>query len=799
MITRIKQIAINLLFLFGIITGAANAQECVLYGTVLDGDSNEKMSYANVIVTSDTDSALLFGGLTNDQGAFRIEDLSPGTYNIKISFIGYQSVLITDQRLEEGANNIGIQRMKILAENLEEVTVKARQAPFSYKIDRKVIHAASFPSAHEAIDLLANVPSVQVDLDGDVTYRGEGSFQVYVNGHPVPNGTEKLRQIPVSKIDRIEIITNPSVKYDAEGTAGIIQVILKRNRLEGYRISGTAKSSTLGTLNSDFSVEKNNEAGGWYALGNLGKLVTGKVNSEEILVIEQTGIRYEKFLTQSYTYIVRENYLEIGLNQDVSDRSYIDFSLYLNPLKVKDENKSTGDIEALDYRDNHLTKKAEYGLESYSQQLYRYLGGTFTYDYSFKKDQTHKLSTYIDFSTYMHPFTDQQTDTEQYADYEIRKGYIHKEFNEVLFEADISYKQELSDKLTFEAGVNIEIDHIPQLTSISGIYTLDNTIIPFAAEPLNQRVSFFQDINSAYILFKHSLKRWDYQIGVRGEKTHRESNYTYTDDSDESITVPARYTFYDFFPSFHTVYNFSETHQLAFNYSRRIQRPDYWELIPMNQYQTPFSYYTGNGNLLPAYSNAVEMAYKKNWDLNFIGIEFFTRNTSNVIQAYTISDTSDVIRITPMNVGNSLSGGMELMTGIDLFNWWNINISTSQYLYVLNVNMNGASETKRQFNSDSRINSTFHLPLDFMLKFDVNYRSPMIHVQGKTEGYFYSDFSVSKGMNDNSWLFALAISDVFGTKKYSKILTDTEMNIRTSYNIMPYVSLKITYTFDNQE
>ncbi|MCF8346624.1 MAG: TonB-dependent receptor family protein [Bacteroidales bacterium] len=799
MITRIKQTAIILLFLFEVITGATNAQECVLYGTVLDGDSNEKMAYANVIITSDTDSALLFGGLTNDKGIFKIGDLSPGTYNVKISFIGYQSIILHDQVLKEGLYNLGTQKMKVLAENLEEVTVKARQPAFSYKIDRKVINAASFPSANEAIDLLENVPSVQVDLDGNLTYRGEGAFLVYVNGHPVANGTYKLRQIPVSKIDRIEIITNPSVKYDAEGTAGIIQVILKRNRLQGYRISGTAKGSTLGTIGSNFSVEKNNEAGGWYAMGNLGKLVTGKVNSEELLVIEQTGISYEKYLTQSYTYTVFGNYLEIGLNQDLSDRSYIDFSLYLNPLKVKDESKSTGNIEALDFWDNQLTKKTEYGLESYNQRFYRYLGGTFTYDYSFNKDQSHKLSTYIEFSTYMQPFMEQQTDTEQYADYEIRKGYVSNEYNEVFFEADISYKQELSDKLTFEAGFNIETDHIPQLTSISGIYNQENTIIPFAGEPLNQSVSFFQDTYAAYLLFNHSMEKLAYQFGLRSEYTRREANYNYRDDSDESITVPARKTFYDFFPSFHTVYNFSETHQLAFSYSRRIQRPDYWDLIPLSQYQTPFFYYTGNGNLLPAYSNSVEMAYKKNWDMDFIGIELFTRNTKNVIQAFAISDTSDVIKITPMNVGNAVSGGVELMTGIDFFDWWNINISTSQYLYILNVDINDASETKRQFNSDSRINNTFHLPLEFMLKFDVNYRSPRIDAQGKTEGYFFSDFSASKSFNDNSWLFALTISDVFGTKKYSKILSETDMRVETSYNIKPYVSLKITYTFDNQE
>ena len=787
------------LLLSTLFTIYSQAQKCNVSGEVIDKTTHEPIAYANVALFAIKDSALVTGTITNDKGNFLIENMKYGNYRVKISFIGYQSVIIHNVLLQPGTRDLGKTELQVLTENLNEVTVKCTKPAMTYKVDRKIIDAGSFPGADAAIDLLENVPSVQLDLDGNLTYRGEGTFKVYINGHPVANGTEKLRQLPTSRIDKIEIITNPSARYDAEGTAGIIQVILKKNRLEGYAITTSIKADTRGGYRWLFSIDNKKEKSGWYINGNWSENIWEQYNKTTDQNITEGTNTYFTHSDMDAKHRQRNSSIEVGFNYDITNKDYIDFSGYINPMKTKQKNSKEGWVTEQIIDENGETTVSSYYLNSLYNCDYQYVGATLTYEHAFSKDRSHLLSGYIDYSGYVTDLDERQYDEQIYDNFTVREGFMGSEHKETIIEAKLNYKMPVSKKTAMETGAEIITDHIPRITSVSGIFDENKNITKYDDAPLNQTVDFIQDVYAPYILLKREGKKLAIQAGARIEFTNRRSDYSYNTEEGNRTIVPDRNRFTNFFPSAHITYNFTETHQLYLSYSRRIQRPNYWKLVPMEQYQTPYSYYTGNGNVLPSYTNAWEAGYKKSWDKNFISAELFTRKTDNVTQHYSRTSNGNMLIISPENVGQSWSTGVEFMGGANVFAWWNSNLSTSLYSYKLNVDFENAQYTRKQLKTDTRWNNTFLLPKSFTLKWDLKYNSPFKNAQSKRDGFFVSDIALKKEFNDGKWIVTAVYNDIFSSEEYTTTQIGENFSIKTYTNEKPYFSFKLAYVFDNQK
>jgi len=507
--------------LFALCSQLVSAQNSKLTGKIIDKVSGESISYANAVLISVSDSSYLKGAITNDNGVFLIENIKAGTYNLELSFIGNQSVQMKHILLQRGTRDIGEVALNMLSENLNEVTIKATKSAISYKVDKKVIDAGSFPGASVAMDLLENVPSLQVNFEGKLSYRGDGIFKVFINGQSVANGEEKLRQLSADKIDKIEVITNPSAKYDSEGTAGIIQVILKKNRLQGYAINTSVSASSIGAYDWSFSVDEKGEKGGWHINGHLANRVWWKatVNEKQIFRnADNTQITEAKNKKKNNG---ESSFLEFGFNYDLTNKDYINFSINTNPIRRKDKNSSVGNIIEQDYNLSSLEKEESYFLNSRGSNTYQYLGTSLNYSHAFNKDRSHLLSANFAYSAYLIPFDEQKLDEKRYATFTERIGYRGKEHNEIIFKADILYKNKLSEHSSFEAGAKIDLDHIPKITSISGVFDDEDNITPFPDEPMNQEVDFVQDIYASFLTFKSSFNKFEYQLGLRAELTDR--------------------------------------------------------------------------------------------------------------------------------------------------------------------------------------------------------------------------------------------------------------------------------------
>ncbi len=787
-----------LIFIFAFSTIVCTAQTHSIRGRIVDADTKDPVAYADIAVLSETDS-LLSGVLSDHKGIFNIAGLPDNARKIVISFMGYEAVTLDDIFSESGVKNAGDIYLKVSAHNINQVVVSGSRSSFAYKADRKVINAENFPASDYAIDLLSNIPSVQLNFEGKLTYRGEGTFKVYINGNVVPNGEEKLKTIPVSQIDRIEIITNPSAKYDAQGTAGIIQVILKKNRMEGYMISATLASNTRGEYYGLFSVDRKYKNYGWFVQGQWCEYVWSKYKEIQNRSVTNAGKHYETFMETQNENRERKSYIEAGFNYDITPKDYISFSGNVNPFKIKQFNTGNGYAdERITYLNGEAGSNSAYDMQSRLDYKYQYWGTTLNYKHRFNKERTHLLSLNLDLSGYVSDLTDQLTDIKVYRDHTDRTGYIAGEKNEFIVLGKLDYKVPLSSNFKLETGFHINMDNIPQSHSASGTYDNNGMLVPFENEPSKQLVSFHQNIYAGYVTASAQLGKLEALLGLRVEHTQRSSEYSF-DDKSERIVIPAKNNFTDFFPTAHASFNISEESQIYASYSRRIGRPDYWSLIPLKQYKSLYSYYQGNANLKPSLSNAFEIGYKNSWDKDFIAAEIFVRTTNHVIQNYSRTETDNVLFYTPENVGRSTNIGVDLMGGVDIFKIWNLNCSAAIYTSRLNVDFGERSEIIRKFRIDGRINNTIKLPLDFTLRCDVNYRSPMVNAQQTREGYFFSNISLRKGFFKNQLGIIVSGNNIFNTVKYSTVEKDADFYINTRYSEKPYVSFRLIYTFNNQK
>ncbi|WP_319480899.1 outer membrane beta-barrel family protein [uncultured Draconibacterium sp.] len=782
--------------IFGMLVFGASPQNTKLKGIVKDGTSGTPIRYATVIIEPRSDSTKIYGDITSENGLFQISDLPYGDYELKISFVGYYIYHVEKMELTDPEIDLGQIDLKVDQKTLDEITVKSKNSGVKYEVDRKIIEARNFPGADKAIDLMENIPSLELDVDGRLTYRGDGTFLVYINGRPELNGEEKLRQIPANKIQYIEVITNPSSKYDAEGTAGIIQVILKRNRLEGIEVSTSLNLSTLGSSEFIFSVDKKGERGGWYLNGQVDDYVSRIQWQQGDQTVTNDNIRYKTLWDVKSKNRENNSYMELGFNYDLSDKDYLDFKLSADPIRRSSTSNEKGKYSESLLLDNKQVNYEEYTLDSRYHLYYRYLSVVASYEHAFNKDRSNLLSAYISSSSYLQPLEEQKCDELIYSDHSEKFGYQSKEHNELLVDANVTYENKLSDKSRLEAGMEVNLDHIPKVETESGTFNRYNVLSVFVNEKENEEIDFEQDVYAGFITFKSSFGKLDYQVGVRGEFTHRQSNYSYNlVGNGELANIPATTEFWNWFPTAHFVYNISDENQFTLNYSRRISRPDYWELIPLRRYETQYISFTGNENLMPSYVNAYELGYLKSWDENFVSGEVFARQTNNLSRNYYRTGEGNSIEWTKENVGESLSVGVDFMLGYQLFDWWNTNLSTSTYFYKLNTTIDDKSDTQEIFRGSIRSNNNFRISKTLSLRYQLVYQSRGINAQMERDGYAYSNLVLRKSFFNRRLTTEVSWANIFNSIKYQTRTTGDNLYVETDFERKPYASFKISYVF----
>lgn len=791
-----KIIIIYLLF----INFSCLAQKATVSGRILENNSKEEMMFVEISLSSLDEKQTTLHLITDEMGRFTFENVTFGNYNLTIKYFGYQTITKTF-KFNLLQQDLGDFYLSTDAEELNEIIIDGRKAAFSYQVDRKTINAAAFPEATNAIDLLTNVPSLQVSVDGKVTYREGGTFVVYINGIIAKDGQERLRTLEASQIEKIDIITNPSAKYSASGTAGIIRVVLKKNKLEGYAINLTTDFNTLGHKQFSYSIDKKGKKGGWHTSGRIADYHWGDYHSQMVNnIYHPTGQRFETLLDTDFKANNKNTFIDFGFNYDLTDNDLIDLSISYNPFP-QNENKfvKSKTSERTFDATNTLLSSEDFQLNRHSQFGFQILGANLEYSHFFNKDKSHFLKLNSGYSFFI------GNSKEIYKNEMITSSgtevFGKKDFekNEIYTNTILEYELPLTDTTSIEAGGEIETDHIPEITTESGYFNGDDIVRTSEYVANNQLINYKQNIYSGYFTFKSSFGKFEYKLGLRAEHTARDISYSFENQNNERQKDHFKTNFTDWFPSVHLLYSFSEDSQISWNYSRRISRPEYWRLVPAFVWDDKYTFSTGNSRLLPSYTDSYELAYKRSWGRDYISLEVFARNQHDIMSTFATVFHDNTFLFTPKNVGSAWAIGSELMAGVDIFKWWNVNTSFTSFYYDQDLLVDGKPHRYKQWRYNAKMNNTFKLPRNFSFRLNAGYQSPTIGLQKEINGIFVANASLTKSWQKNRWSLSVFGSNIFDSHRYTQINTGDNFFIHTKMAYRPYVGFTLKYQFNNQK
>lgn len=761
-----------------------NSQLPSITGKVVEAGTETPMEFANVVLYNLSDSSQVNGTVTNADGIFNLERIRRGSYYLEVSFIGFDKKIIDDITIEKpGKIDIGVVELFPHTFGTDEVLVSGTRSPISYQIDKKVIDVGSQITAASgsAVDILENVPSVTVDIEGNVSLRGSSSFTVLIDGRPtVMDAADALQQIPASAIDNIEIITNPSAKYDPEGTAGIINIVMKKSEIAG--MSGIVELD--GGLNDQYGAEgifdyKKDDIH-FNLSGNYRDRVF-EIEEEEENWTDRNGVRSfysadgdgsrgrEGFrISSSLSY-------NFGLGNIVTlGGRYSDRTSKRNSNLNYSEWSST-QPDKLFFFSNSNRERGGRDFDLFANYLHKFddKGHQITADVSYENEDDEEFT--INLLRQTGEIVEGQKNTESGPEEEVR--------------GKIDYTLPLSDVSKFEAGYQTEIELSTEATEL---FFYDTNIDQYVEQPeFGNETDYDQSEHSIYSLYSNEIDNFGFQLGARAEYTGRKINLTRT---NESFSLDR----WDFFPSAHFSYEFVEKHQIMSSYTRRINRPRGWELEPFLTWMDAYNVRIGNPALDPEYIDSYELGYQTYIGNSVFSVEGYYRVVHNKIERVRSVYDDGVTLNSVENVGTDYSLGTELFVNFDPVQDWNINLIGNLYDYRVEGELNGEDFSRSSFNWNLRFNNIIKLSERTQFQINAIYNSPTVSSQGRREDFLYANVAVRHEIFENLLTATLQVRDALNTAKREYILETPDLyTYRYGTRAHPDVMLNLRFNINN--
>lgn len=783
-------------------------------GSVVDAASNQPIPFATVVLqkaepsaarlasmpqevqdrirNAPVDTSVVAGMVSDDKGRFSLENLPMGMYKLKVSFIGYKVAFKTDLALSP--NKAELEMGKIALEevnNTKEVTITAERDLIQISPDRKVYNIGKDLTATggNGIDVMRNIPSVQVDMDNNVSMRGSGNIQVLIDGKPsnLPIAT-LLEQTPSSQIDRIEIITNPSAKYDSDSSAGIINIVLKRPNQAGYN---AAISSNVGTgfkentFRTSNNIALNYRAPKYNAFINLGynrmamgfqgsSLRTNLTNGLPASIIDQASNGFRKFdngnfrtgfdyfldnrtsLSLSGGYNLRDGGGESGTAYTFLDGQRVQTDRYNRD--TDSDNQNNGWETALDFR-----KVLAGG------------GHELTANLSFNRGEQDELQTYSEYDVVNNI---PQTNVALQRDNTLS--------NDHLFTAQTDYTRPLGNGGKLEVGYKFTQRHNDQ--DYRATDYLNNTWQNNALRT-NQFV-LDEDIHAAYVMYTGLLGKIAYQVGIRGVQTYQSGNQKTTDQTFNQ-------NYFNFFPTLNIRQTLASKNEVTLGYSRRQNRPNRWAMNPFPDYSDPVNIRMGNPLLKPEFVDAVELGHMLNLKKGSITSTIFYRHTSNLVSGINRLGENGTSITTFENLKSADSFGLEFIATNRLSKAINLTTSVNGY----RREVSGVSQnTNSGFSWSGRVNANLTLPYGVNGQVSWNYQAPQPSAQGTMLSQQNTDVGFGKNFLNNTLMVSLRGSDIFDQRRFG--MNNTDPDFTFSFNrrmISRNVTLGVTWNIGSND
>ena len=741
---------------------AGNFKKFIIEGVVLDKETQEYLEYATVSLINKSFPNRIQGGITDTQGKF-IFEVFPGKYNVTIEYIGFDKITLKDKVIREN-ENLGKFELEIVAESLNEIELIGELTEVEIRLDKRIYNVGKDITVRggSVADVLDNIPSVSVDVEGNIALRGNENVRILINGKPSGlvglSGPQGLRSLPAESIKKVEVVTSPSARYEASGTAGILNIILKKDELEGFNgsfiVNGGFPTTYGGNATLNWRTKKLNVFS-----------TTSLRNSESRGggIFESENFNPVRFVNEDRNYKRNRNsvFLNLGAEYLFDKKTSLTLSGFIR--QSNNESENTTEIDNLNASGQIIDQFGRYQNEDEIDNSKQ-----FTANFSKKFDEEdHELI--IEFQT--------ETSSEDESDLAKNTSIFDQESES--FEAQrrtllqIDYIWPINENSQFELGYRRNFSF--QETEYN-VFDLLNTG-RISNTQLTNFLGFTQNVNAAYTQFGKKINKFSYLIGLRMEKTHIE-----IDQRTSNIYKEKDYT--DWFPTLNLSHEFNKKENITLGYSRRIKRPRSWSLNPFRSLTSLTFFRQGNPDLDPSYSNLIDFGYLKRWEKFTFNGSLYYQKATQVIERITEA-TGELVqvsedpflelpefRFTSINLSKNIRTGTEFtltytpkrkvrISG-------NFNIFNSETIGI----HRGVPLDREIVSWFARINSSFPLSLGINAQLRGFYFGPRANAQTESKGVISFSGALNKPMLKDNGTLSFRVSDILNSS-IRKSITET--------------------------
>lgn len=742
----------------------------VVKGTVVDAETNEALEFATIAIYNSADKSLLDGGITDAEGKFSI-GVKARSINVEIEYLGFEKKVFENLTFEKGKPVIDLGSIEMSAGGiaLDEVEVTAERSELQFALDKRVFNVGKdlSSSGGSAQEILDNIPSVSVGVEGEVELRGSSNVRILVNGRPSGllglGDNNGLRNIQSNMIERIEIVTNPSSKYEAEGMAGIINIVLKKEKAKGFNGSFELSGGEPTTYGVGANINYRQDNLNWFINANANRRTSpgGGTNYQEFYTANGTNVSLNerRFGRDAVGYSIRG-----GSDYYISDKEVITASfLYKHS---KDDNNNY-----VIYRDSFFENTPTRRLTE----------DDFDY-YTYRSDNEQELDPTIEFAlNYDKKFSGKGHNLKASFSYqdnvETESSDISENiyFNDKVFQEDVflqrssneegqnSWRTQLDYTRPFDNKGKLELGALGNFRNIDNDFQVESFIDgAYVIDPnYTNNFVYRENIAAAYANYGREYQKFSYQVGLRGETSFISTELKTTNEVNDR-------TYTNLFPSAFAGYKLSETNSIQASYSRRIRRPRFFDLNPFFSLTDNRNFFSGNPNLDPEYTDSYEISHLKYWEKGNIGTSIYYRNTTDrITRILTRVDGSDNETVRrPENIGTEQNYGLEFVWGYNGIKNLRLDGSLNGYRFDINGQAeNGSALTAQAYTWDAKLNTRLTFWKKANVQMRLNYRAPRKSIQGERKSVTSINLAASKDFLNDNLTVTLSIRDLLNNRR----------------------------------
>jgi len=810
---------LSILLLFtsiALVAQPSEIKQVTVSGIVLEKGSDYPLEYATVSFIN-SEGTTVTGGITDQEGKYNI-DVPAGVYTVRFEFISFVTVELKNQNLTKNTT-LPTVYLDMDSASLDEVVVRAETTEVQIRLDKKIYNIGKDLTSGGATvsDALNNVPSVTVDVDGAIALRGSENVKILINGKPSAiagfGSTDALRNLPAESIDRVEVITSPSARYDAEGTAGILNIILKKEKTLG--INGSVSASISDPFSTNFS-------------GNI------NLRTEKFNIFNTTGYYNRKMPGNAHfdnNYFSRTVYDPSGnpitidptFDNIIEDREYerkrkgfntnlgIEYfltessSITASAFYRNGDNGTMTTNDVFNYKNNSLVERnlrSEDGSSDNSNFQF-----ALNYENKFDENGFHKLTADLQYESSKNDEMSTIMDEITHPSYSrMPSEEITEDFKRTNYLAQIDYVRPLGEEGQFEAGYRGDFNkNTTDYTLFQEVGTSGNFV---RNDSISNIFTHEQNVNAIYTQYGNKLgEKFSFLLGLRLENTVMKGSVDAEDvTSNQPFDLNFDKNYTGLFPTVNLTYELGERENVTLGYNRRINRPWRWFLNPFPSRSSEANVFQGNPGLDPAYASAFDLGYLKRWSkLTLSSSIYYQYETDSFerVQEETGEVTSNgvnVIRTMPINLSTNQRYGFEVGLMYNPLKWWSLNGSFNFYQFESKGFYNEVDYGTKSTSYFGRFSSKVKLPAKIEWQTNAFYRGPHKNAQTESEGMYSVDLALSKELFNDNATIGVNVRDVFNTRKRESFTSTDFFTSDSEFQWRPRtITLNFTYRFNQSK